>query len=158
MIFDERQLKEYGQQLGSRLKAGAVIALTGELGVGKTTLAKAIALGLGVEELVTSPTFTLINEYTSGRLPLYHFDVYRLGEMAAMETPKEDGLYDSASHSVWSELVEIGYEDYFYGDGVCIVEWADKIEGLLPDGTLSIELAYTDDPDLREVSDKNRDD
>ncbi|MDR1798065.1 MAG: tRNA (adenosine(37)-N6)-threonylcarbamoyltransferase complex ATPase subunit type 1 TsaE [Clostridiales Family XIII bacterium] len=124
-------MREYGERLGSGLPAGAVVALYGDLGAGKTTLAQAIACGLGVKEPVTSPTFTLIHEYGGGRLPLYHFDVYRLSDA--------------------SEMDELGYEEYFYGDGVCVVEWADRVEGLLPDGAVRIALAYTDDEGAREV-------
>gem|GEM_PF-55534 len=121
------------------LAPGAVIALTGGLGAGKTTLAKAIAAGLNVAEPVTSPTFTLINEYVSGRLPLYHFDVYRLGPQESR--PEEPEVRD--------ELAEIGYEEYFFGKGVTIVEWADLIRGLLPENTFWIELSHTEDPYVR---------
>ena len=134
MHLNEKQLKEYGKELGQKLGPGAILALTGELGVGKTTLAKAVAAGLGVIETVTSPTFTLINEYKSGRLPFYHFDVYRLEENEAEKA-----------------LAEIGYEEYFFGIGVTVVEWADRVRGLLPDDALWIELRHTDDPDIREL-------
>jgi len=130
MFFDEEQLTEYGKELGSRLGSGAVVALVGELGVGKTTLAKAIADGLGVTETVTSPTFTLICEYRSGRLPLYHMDFYRLDA---------------------SELAETGCDEYIFGTGVAIIEWASRADGFLPNNTLRIELNYTDDPNIREV-------
>ena len=116
------ETERFGLALAETLKAGDVIALTGNLGAGKTTLTKAIAKGLGVQEMVTSPTFTIVQEYRSGRLPLYHFDIYRLGDP--------------------DELFEIGYEDYFYGDGVCIVEWADQAEELMPGETLWIEISY----------------
>ena len=99
-----------------------MVALFGELGAGKTALTKYIAEGLGALETVTSPTFTIINEYKSGRLPLYHFDVYRLkGE---------------------EEMYELGYEEYFYGDGVTVVEWADKVSGLIPIGGTVIQISY----------------
>lgn len=130
--MNEEELREYGIRLGAGLGPGSVIALTGELGAGKTTLAKAVAAGLGVTEAVTSPTFTLICEYGSGRLPLYHFDVYRLPDAAA-------------------EMAELDFEEYFYGGGVTVVEWADRVAGLLPEDALRIEIAYTKDPDLREV-------
>lgn len=107
--------------LAAELEAGDVIALTGDLGAGKTTLAKAIAKGLGVEETLTSPTFTILQEYESGRLPLYHFDVYRV-------------------HSE-EELFEIGMEDYFYRSGVCLIEWADLIEDLLPENRRTIKIS-----------------
>ena len=128
-------MNEYGRRLGGGLGPGAIVALTGELGAGKTTLTKAIAAGLGVSGTVTSPTFTLLCEYNSGRLPLYHFDLYRLGE--------------GAGGSVSKELNEIGYEEYFYGSGVTVVEWADRIEEQLPEHALRIELRHTEDPDMR---------
>ena len=104
------------------MKAGDIIALVGELGAGKTALTKHIAEALGVKEDVTSPTFTIIKEYKSGKLPLYHFDVYRL--------------------SCEEEMYELGYEEYFYGDGVCIVEWADKIAGILPKNSKVIRMSH----------------
>ncbi|MDR2881868.1 MAG: tRNA (adenosine(37)-N6)-threonylcarbamoyltransferase complex ATPase subunit type 1 TsaE, partial [Azoarcus sp.] len=131
MILNEEQLNAYGRRLGAGAGPGAVFALVGELGTGKTTLAKAIAAGLGVATPVTSPTFTLINEYMSGRLPLYHFDVYRL-----------EGKKD---------LSDLGFEEYLFGGGVAVIEWADRIEGLLPDGAFRIELSYTEDPCIRRV-------
>ena len=133
--FNEEQLKKYGKQLGQELEEGTVLALTGELGAGKTTLAKAIAAGLGVKENVTSPTFTLINEYKSGRLPFYHFDVYRLDD-------------DKAEKA----LADIGYEEYFFGSGVTVVEWADRVRGLLPENAVWIELCHTENPEIRELT------
>ncbi|NLP31421.1 MAG: tRNA (adenosine(37)-N6)-threonylcarbamoyltransferase complex ATPase subunit type 1 TsaE [Clostridiales bacterium] len=118
----EKQTEELGLKLAEELKPGTVIALIGDLGSGKTALTKALAKGLGIEEQVTSPTFTIIQEYSGGRLPLYHFDVYRL--------EGEEDMY------------ELGYEDYFYGDGVCVVEWADRIKELLPKNTIYINIDY----------------
>ena len=118
----EAATKEYGYRLAEEAVPGQVIALIGDLGAGKTTLTKYIAEGLGVTEHVQSPTFTIVREYHSGRMPLYHFDVYRIDDP--------------------DEMFEIGYEEYFYGDGLCVVEWADKIEGLLPEGTRIIRLSY----------------
>ena len=135
--MNEEQVREYGRELGTRLGAGDVVALTGELGAGKTTLAKAIAGGLGVTDLVTSPSFTLVSEYMSGRLPFNHIDVYRLG------SPDDDLRAD--------ELSEIGIDEYLFGAGVTVVEWADRIEGLLPEHAVRIELSYTNDPDIRKV-------
>lgn len=137
MLLTEEQLKEYGKKLGAKLGPGDVVALVGELGAGKTTLAKSIASGLGVTETVTSPTFTLVCEYKSGRLPFYHIDVYRLGKVD--NKPGAD------------ELSEIGCEEYFYGTGVTVVEWADRLGGLLPVDSIHIELKYTDDPDIRRI-------
>ena len=108
-----QELTYLGERLAAFLQAGDFIALDGELGAGKTTISQGIAAGLGVTELVNSPTFTLIHEYTTGRLPFYHFDVYRIGDIEEMD--------------------EIGYEDYVYGEGVCLIEWANLIEEILPD-------------------------
>lgn len=112
---------ELGKALGVLLQPGALVAFSGDLGAGKTCCAQGIAMGLGVEDRsqVTSPTFTLIQEY-QGRLPIYHFDVYRLGH--------EDEMYD------------LGYEEYFYGEGVTFVEWAEKVEAFLPQDCLHIHL------------------
>ena len=121
-IKDESETREFGKNLAAELKAGSVVALVGDLGTGKTTLTKYIAEGLSVSEVVTSPTFTIINEYKSGRLPLYHFDAYRL--------------------SSEEEMYALGYEEYFYGDGVTVVEWADKVAGLIPVQSITINLAY----------------
>ncbi|NLY71682.1 MAG: tRNA (adenosine(37)-N6)-threonylcarbamoyltransferase complex ATPase subunit type 1 TsaE [Clostridiales bacterium] len=119
---NEKQTEELGLRRAEGLKADTVIALIGDLGSGKTALTKAIAKGLGIEQQVTSPTFTIIQEYSGGRLPLYHFDVYRLED--------EEDMY------------ELGYEEYFYGDGVCVIEWADQIKGLLPKNTIYINIYY----------------
>jgi len=108
-----------GEKLAAFLCAGDVICLNGELGAGKTRLVQGMARGLGIDGPVTSPTFTLINEY-HGRLPLYHMDVYRLGGSLEME--------------------DLGYEEYFYGEGVTVVEWAEKVEGLLPAERLDIYI------------------
>lgn len=101
-----------GKELAARVKPGEIYTLNGDLGVGKTVFTKGLAAGLGIEEPVTSPTFTILQEYDSGRLPLYHFDVYRIGDPEEME--------------------EIGYEDYFYGQGICLIEWAGLIDELIP--------------------------
>ena len=106
--------------MGSILKGGEVICLIGELGAGKTNLTKSIAKGLGVKDYVTSPTFTLINEYKGANFPLYHFDVYRL-----------EGVED---------ILDLGFEEYFYSKGVTIVEWGNKIEKALPEDVLTIEM------------------
>ncbi|MEE0772076.1 MAG: tRNA (adenosine(37)-N6)-threonylcarbamoyltransferase complex ATPase subunit type 1 TsaE [Anaerovoracaceae bacterium] len=119
---NEAETVEFGAEIGRKAVAGAVIALTGDLGAGKTTLTKAIAAGLGVEDVITSPTFNIVKEYDTGRLPLYHFDVYRIGD--------EDEMY------------ELGYEEYFYGEGVCVVEWADLIPELIPEEAIRINIEY----------------
>ena len=110
----------YARQLAEQAVPGTVICLDGDLGAGKTAFAKGFAQGLGIEEPVVSPTFTILHQYTSGRLPLYHFDVYRI------EDPEE--------------MYEIGFEDYFYGDGVCLIEWASQIEELIPEGAMHITI------------------
>ena len=102
-----------GKQMGKEAKPGQLFTLIGDLGVGKTVFTQGFAAGLGITEPVNSPTFTILQSYEGGRLPFYHFDVYRIGDVEEME--------------------EIGYEDCFYGDGVCLVEWADLIEEILPE-------------------------
>ncbi|MDR2163374.1 MAG: tRNA (adenosine(37)-N6)-threonylcarbamoyltransferase complex ATPase subunit type 1 TsaE [Clostridiales Family XIII bacterium] len=134
MIMSEKDLMKLGAEIAQYLKPGAVVALSGDLGSGKTMLTKAIAEGLGVTDHVTSPTFTIINEYGGGRLPLYHFDVYRLDGSDAYE-----------------ELDNLGWEDYFYGDGVCVVEWADMVEDIIPSNAVRFRLSGTESPNHREV-------
>lgn len=131
-LNNETETRRFGLDLGREAKPGDVLALTGDLGVGKTTLTKAIAEGLGITDMITSPTFTIVKEYRSGRLPLYHFDVYRIGDP--------------------DEMYELGYEEYFYGDGVCVVEWADIIEDFLPENAIRIHISYSDDEKAREVT------
>ena len=115
MVYETNSPEEtfaLARQLGEQAQPGTVYTLTGDLGVGKTVFAQGLASGLGIEEAINSPTFTIVQVYDEGRLPFYHFDVYRIGDIEEMD--------------------EIGYEDYFYGDGVCLVEWAELIEELLP--------------------------
>ena len=112
--YSSEETFELGNRLGSKAKAGEIYTLTGDLGTGKTVFAQGFAGGLGITEYVNSPTFTILQIYEDGRLPLYHFDVYRIEEPEEME--------------------EIGYEDYFFGDGVSLVEWAELIEELIPAG------------------------
>lgn len=128
-IKNEKDTREFGEQLAHDFKEGDVLALMGDLGTGKTTLTKYIARELGIMDAITSPTFTIINEYYGGRLPLYHFDVYRL-----------NGI---------DEMLDLGYEEYFFGEGICIVEWAEKIEKLLPENTKTIKIDYGENPDER---------
>ena len=122
VIKNEEETKKFAEKLCEKLTAGSIVALTGDLGTGKTTLTKAIAAGLGVTDVITSPTFNIVKQYDSGRLPLYHFDVYRIGDV--------------------DEMYEIGYEEYFFGDGVCVIEWADLIEEIIPDDAVRIEIEY----------------
>ena len=110
--YSEQETFQIGVSLGEQVKSGDVLCLSGDLGVGKTVFTKGFAKGLGIQTPISSPTFTIVQEYEEGRLPFYHFDVYRI------EDPEE--------------MEEIGYEDYFYGNGVCVIEWATLIEELLP--------------------------
>ena len=112
LSHSEQETEQLGEQVARKLPRGTVIAYTGELGMGKTAFTRGLARGLGCRGRVTSPTFTIVQEYEDGRLPFYHFDVYRIGDIEEMD--------------------EIGYEDYFYGEGVCLIEWAELIEELLP--------------------------
>ena len=111
---------ELGKKLGEGILPGSVLTLVGDLGVGKTVFTQGLARGLGITDTVNSPTFTIVQIYEEGRLPLYHLDVYRIGDI--------------------SEMDEIGYEDYFYGDGVCLIEWANLIEEILPEQYVEIRI------------------
>ena len=118
--FSPRQTESIGFELGQKAKAGDIYCLSGDLGVGKTVFTRGFAKGLGVEEeYITSPTFTIINEY-DGRLNLYHFDVYRIGSIEEMD--------------------DTGYEEYFFGDGVCLIEWAELIEEIIPPDAVWINI------------------
>ena len=128
-IENEEDTRAFGLELARDAQPGEVIALMGDLGTGKTALTRYIAEGLGITGRISSPTFTIVKEYHSGRIPLYHFDVYRIGDE--------------------SEMDEIGSDDYFYGDGVSIIEWADIIAGLLPDDTKYIFMSYGEQEDER---------
>ena len=129
VLKNESETAAFGARLAEEIKPGTVIALTGDLGAGKTTLTKAIARGLGVTETLTSPTFTIVQEYESGRMPVYHFDVYRVHD--------ED------------EMFELGFDDYLHGKGVCLIEWAELVEDLLPEGTRWLKLEYGSSEDER---------
>lgn len=131
--FSTKHTFEIGYDLGSNAMAGQVYCINGDLGVGKTVFTQGFAKGLGVDEPVNSPTFTIIQEYEGKSMPLYHFDVYRIA-------------------NIW-EMDEIGYEDYFYGDGVCLIEWAELINEILPDKrtTISIKKNLAKGYDYREI-------
>lgn len=123
MVFESTSSQmtfEFAKKIGEKLKSGDVLCLDGDLGVGKTVFTKGVAAGLGIKDDVSSPTFTLIQEYYGGRLPLYHFDVYRI-----------DGLWD---------MDDLGYEEYFYGEGVCLVEWGSMIKELFPENTIYVRI------------------
>lgn len=111
---------ELGKRLGAEAKPGQVYCLDGDLGVGKTVFTQGFARGLGITGPVNSPTFTIVQQYEEGRLPLYHFDVYRIGDI--------------------SEMDEIGYEDFFYGSGVSLIEWSELIEELLPERAVHVTI------------------
>lgn len=115
MVIETRSSAEtfaLGERIGRESKKGQVYTLVGDLGVGKTVFTQGLAKGLGIDEPISSPTFTIIQEYEGTRLPFYHFDVYRIGDIEEMD--------------------EIGFEDYIYGNGVCMIEWANLIEEILP--------------------------
>lgn len=123
MIIETRtpeETFELGKKIGELAKPGQIYTLTGDLGVGKTVFTQGVAAGLGITDAICSPTFTIIQEYESGRLPFYHFDVYRIGDIEEME--------------------EIGYDDYFFGQGICLIEWANLIEEILPEELIEITI------------------
>jgi len=123
------ETEELGMKLAEGLSAGSVVALRGELGAGKTVLARGIARGLGVEGYLKSPSFTIVNEYNEGRIPLYHIDLYRLPEGA------EDA-------SCGDPTDELGLEEYLYGDGVCVIEWAERAASLIPQDAIRVTITY----------------
>lgn len=123
MIIETRSAEEtfaFGLKIGTEAKKGQVFTLIGDLGVGKTVFTQGMAKGLGIEEAVNSPTFTIVQEYEDGRIPFYHFDVYRIGDVEEMD--------------------EIGFDDYVYGEGVCLIEWANLIEEILPEHFTRIHI------------------
>ena len=119
--YSSEETYDLGESLGRKAGAGQIYTLIGDLGTGKTVFTQGFAKGMGVKEYVNSPTFTILQVYEDGRLPLYHFDVYRIEEPEEME--------------------EIGYEDYFFGDGVTLIEWADIIGELIPEDAVRIEIS-----------------
>ena len=138
MIVKESNSREdtyrIGRELGEQAVPGPVFCFFGDLGVGKTIFSQGFAKGLGVDDIVNSPTFTIVKEYDNGRLPLYHFDVYRIGDVDEME--------------------EIGYNEMVYGDGVCLIEWANLIEEILPDHyqKITIEKDLEKGTDYRKIT------
>lgn len=123
MVYESESAKEtflLGRRIGQEAKPGQIYTLTGDLGTGKTVFTQGVADGLGITEPVNSPTFTIVQIYESGRLPFYHFDVYRIEDVEEME--------------------EIGYEDCFYGEGICLIEWAELIGEILPKDCISIRI------------------
>lgn len=126
--------KLLAKKIGQEVKSGEVWCLLGDLGVGKTVFTQGFAEGLGIKEPISSPTFTLVQEYHEGRLPFYHFDVYRIADIEEME--------------------EIGFEEYIYGDGVCLIEWANLIEEILPQSlkVITIEKNMEKGFDYRKIT------
>ena len=123
MIIETNSAEEtyqLGKQMGEKAGAGEIYCLDGDLGTGKTVFTQGFAAGLGITEPVNSPTFTILQQYDEGRLPLYHFDVYRIGDV--------------------SEMDEVGYEDCFYGDGVTLIEWPERIRELLPEHVVTVTI------------------
>ena len=118
--YSPEETGKLGFRLGQAACAGEIYCINGDLGVGKTVFTQGFAAGLGIEEPVNSPTFTIVQIYEGGRLPLYHFDVYRIGDVEEME--------------------EIGYEDYFFGEGVCLIEWSDLIREIIPGGAGEVTI------------------
>ena len=118
---NSKETYEIGFNMGKSAKAGDVYCLDGDLGVGKTVFTQGFAKGLGINEPINSPTFTIVQEYHEGRLPLYHFDVYRIGDITEMD--------------------EIGYEEYFYSEGVCLIEWGNLISEIMPENSTYITIS-----------------
>ena len=118
--YSAKETRELGKKLGQQAKPGEVYTLVGDLGVGKTVLTQGIAEGLGITEAICSPTFTIVQVYEEGRMPFYHFDVYRISDV--------------------EEMYEIGCEEYFFGEGVCLIEWAHLIEEIIPDNAIHIRI------------------
>ena len=118
--FSPEETYALGKRLGEAAKQGDIFCLNGDLGVGKTVFTQGFADGLGITEPVNSPTFTIVQQYDDGRLPLYHFDVYRIGDI--------------------SEMDEVGYEDCFFGEGVCLIVWSNLIEEILPDHVIQVKI------------------
>ena len=127
----QEETMELGKNLGEKVFANSCVILEGDLGAGKTTLTKGIALGLGIDRVIKSPTYTLIREYRKGRLPLFHMDMYRIEESGGAS--------------------EVGLEEYFYADGVCVVEWAQYIEDELPSTFLKVQIDRVEDDESKRV-------
>ena len=138
--FSAAETQALGKKIGETARPGDVYTLVGDLGVGKTVFTQGIADGLGITEPVSSPTFTIVQVYEEGRMPFYHFDVYRIGDIEEMD--------------------EIGYEDYFYGEGLCMIEWANLIEEILPDKRydVTIEKDLEKGFDYRKITIKEHED
>ncbi len=137
MVFETmspEETYELGKRIGKKIQSGQIVCLDGDLGVGKTIFTQGVAAGLDITESVNSPTFTIVQVYDEGRLPLYHFDVYRIGDP--------------------EEMYEIGYEEYFFGNGVCLIEWSTLIEELIPEtaAKVIIEKDLSKDLNYRKIT------
>lgn len=132
--FSTYDTENFAQKLAEKSKSGDIYCLNGQLGVGKTAFAKGFAKGLNIDSHITSPTFTILNEYNCGTLPFYHFDVYRIDDLLQMN--------------------DIGYEDYFYGNGVCLIEWSTLISDLIPNYSIdiNIETNFEIDANYRKIT------
>ena len=130
-----QETEALGEKVGRSLMPGAVLAYTGDLGAGKTAFTRGLARGLEIPEQITSPTFTIVNEYEGGRLPLFHFDMYRLGSS--------------------DELFDIGWEDYLARDGVCAVEWSENVEDILDTDTIRVDIRRGESDDQRLITISN---
>ena len=128
----EKETEALGARLGELVSPGAVIAYTGDLGAGKTAFTRGLARGLGVTDRVTSPTFTIVNEYEGERMPLFHFDMYRLGSS--------------------DELFDIGWEDYIARGGVCAVEWSENVDDALEEDTIRVDIRRGDNDSQRRIT------
>ena len=123
MIIETNSAREtfaLGEKIGKSALPGQIYTLSGDLGVGRTVFTQGVAKGIGITEPVSSPTFTIVQEYEEGRMPFYHFDVYRIGDIEEME--------------------EIGYDDYFFGEGICLIEWAELIREILPKNRIAVTI------------------
>lgn len=121
-IENEDAIREFGLMLAEKIEPNDVIALNGDLGTGKTTLTKYIAEGLGIKETISSPTFTIVKEYRTGRVPLFHFDLYRIGDE--------------------EEFEDIGLDEFLFAGGVCVIEWPDAAAGVLPENAIAVNITY----------------
>jgi tRNA threonylcarbamoyladenosine biosynthesis protein TsaE len=128
----EEETIEAGKRFSLKLKKGDVVALHGDLGAGKTRFVKGISLGLGIKELVASPTFVVVNEHHGGRIPLYHFDFYRLKSI--------------------NEIDEIGFEEYVFGDGICVIEWAEMVQQKLPSQRYEVRFSLGNSENERNIT------
>jgi tRNA threonylcarbamoyladenosine biosynthesis protein TsaE len=129
--YSSEETAKLGEKFSSRLQSGDIVALFGELGAGKTSFVQGICKGLGIHEHVASPTFTIVNEYNSGKLIVYHFDFYRMKST--------------------NELREIGFEEYLNGNGICLIEWADRIQEFLPAKRFDVKLELGVDYNTRRI-------